>query len=51
MLSRYVTLICNVGVIQKDPHFVPVVNNARGVLAHGAHLRHDRYDEDDDFDL
>ncbi|KAH9977928.1 thioredoxin-like protein [Lactifluus volemus] len=40
------------GVIQKDPHFVPVVNHARAVVSRGTRLRQDRHDDnDDDFDL
>ena len=39
------------GVIQKDPHLVPVINNARAVVAHGSRLRQNRYDDDDDDDF
>jgi hypothetical protein len=40
------------GVIQKDPHFVPVVKHARVVVSGGTRLRQDRHDDnDDDFDL
>jgi len=39
------------GVIGKDPHLVPVVNNARAVVAHGTRLRQTHHGDDDDFDL
>ncbi|KAI9512214.1 thioredoxin-like protein [Russula earlei] len=40
--------LLHTGVIQKDPH-LPIVNNARAVVAHGTLLGKD--DDDDDFDL
>lgn len=50
-LSKIVTLIQHTeGVIQKDP-LVPVVNNARAVVAQGTGLRQNRYDDDDEFDI
>jgi hypothetical protein len=39
------------GVIQKDPHTLPVVNGVSAVATHGNRLRQDRHDDDDDFDL
>ena len=39
------------GVIQKDPHIMPVVNNARAVVTHGTRLRQNQHDDDDDDDF
>jgi len=43
--------LLHTGVIQKDPHSVPVVNNVRAVATHGTRLRQNHHDDDDDFDL
>ena len=42
-------IIIKQGVIQKDPHLVPVVNSVRAVATHGTRLRQNH--DDDDFDL
>ena len=39
------------GVIQKESHSAPVVNNVRAVAARGNRLRQCHHDDDDDFDL
>jgi len=44
--------LLHIGVLQKNPHFVPVVKHARAVVSHGTRLRQDRQEDDDDeFDL
>lgn len=44
--------LLHTGVIQKDPHVVPVANSVRTVATHGTRVRQNhRDDDDDDFDL
>jgi len=43
--------LMHTGVIQKDPHTVPVVNSVSAVATHGTRLRQDSHNDDDDFDL
>ena len=42
------------GVIQKDPHSVPVVSNVRAVATYGTRrtrIHQNLHDDDDEFDL